>query len=42
MKNGFCITYKGYINEIEMGWYTNDRLDGNSCILFPWDLAIKA
>ena len=41
MKNGFCVTYDGYSDEIEMGWYVNDLEEGNFMIVGGHDYSIK-
>ena len=38
--NGFCIGYSGKYNEIEMGWYVDDRLYGNWMKLNAADMSI--
>jgi len=40
-KNGFCVTYVGYLPEIEIGWYLDDREEGNFMIIDGKTMKIK-
>ena len=40
-KNGFCITFKGRTNEIDLGWYKNDIIHGNHMTVNATSMYIK-
>ena len=38
--NGFCVSFMGWMQEIWVGWYENDYINGNFMMINAKDMSI--